>query len=637
MEKLAADAQSATEQTQARATELAEKEAQLQAKLEAAQELQEQAHRDREEAQNELASLEAALAEREQALADAAARIELQQSELSAGQERLSDAQQRLAEESARCRREMDEREQDARDREAALRELEERLNERMAELKIEAEQVHRERVMVTEQARTLAEQAGASDEHASAIHSGRAEQAQIQLGEANAKVAGLRTELEQVRADLANALDELAQTQAAAGQAAQGADPEELERRDRTIQQLTDEIEQLRGAVATLQSRLDQSEAAAASMHGADEQEISRREQAILKLKERLEEARAEGETLRQRAEQAERKAREVRNASGAADPEAAERTVARRERLRRYKSLLQGQARKIIQAQSALQKRHGECEQLLSQRQKLQAGWDELQKRERAAAGARARNGALTFVCCATITFGVLAALSWTIAEHIWPSTYAAQATIEADAHGRKTGQTELGSWQAYHEDLVKNPQLLEVAAERMSRRGLTKLGTPAELRAKLEKDLFVQSAGAGKMTLELREAGADRSKLVLDTYITALKSVADAARVGRAEDLGTIISQPATVLATPVVDKRLENAGMLLAGGSLAALLGGLLVWSRLASSKRKFEQAEAVQAALEQVDWATLEASMAKPGASGAPSEASRGRKAKRASA
>lgn len=637
MEALAAEAQHAREEVNARASELAERESELQAKLDAAQKLFAEAQHERESAQAELASLEDSLAQREQAMAQTMERLEKERAELAEGQENLAEAQQRLAEESARCRREMAEREEEARERDASLRELEERLNERMAELKIEAEQVHRERVMVTEQARTLAEQSSASDEHASAIHSGRAEQVQIQLGEANARAAGLQAELAQVRADLAGALDELAQAQAAAGQAAGVVDPEELERRDRTIQQLNDEIEQLRGVTGSLQSRLEESENAAASMHGADEQEISRRELAITKLKEHLEESRGEIESLRQRAEQAERKAREARQASGAADPDLVEFITARRGRLARYKSLLQGQARKIIQAQAALQKRHSECEQVLAQRQKLQAAYDEVQKREKRAAGTSARTGAMALVCYSTVTLGVLAALSWTVAEKLWPSTYAAQATIEADSRGRATNENELRSWQTYHEDLVKNPQLMEVAAERMARRGLAKLGTPAELRAKLDADMFVQSAGAGKLTLELREVGQDRAKLVLDTYITALKSVADAARESRAEDLGTAISAPASVLAAPVVDKRLEHAGMLLAGGSLAAFLGGLLVWSRMSAAKQKFERAQAVDEALEQVDWAKLEASMARSGGpgTGTGGEAAKGRKASRA--
>jgi len=633
MEQLAAEAQAATEQTLSRTEELDKREMELQEKLAAAQELQEEAQRERDVTRTELASLEATFAAREQSLAQTATKIEQQRAEMSAAQERLTDAQQRLAEESARCRREMDEREQDARDREASLRELEEHLNERLAELKLEAEQVHRERVMVTEQARTLAEQAGASDEHASAIHSGRAEQAQIQLGEANARAAGLKAELQQVRADLANALDELAQAQSAAGQVTSTVDPEDLQRRDRTIQQLQDEIEQLRAATVSLQSRLDESESAAANMHGADEQEIARREAAIMKLKERLDEAQSEVESLRQRAEQAERKAREARNSGGAADPEIAHRITGRRERLRRYKSLLQSQARKIIQAQSALQKRHGECEQVLSQRGKLQAAFDDVHKREKRLAAARARSGAFVAVCCTAITLAALAAFSWTLAEKIWPGTYAAQTQIEADARGRKPSENELAAWQSYHEDLVKNPQLLEIAAERMSRRGLTKLGTPAELRAKLETDLFVQSPQAGKLTLELREVGQDRVKMVLETYITALKSVADASRQGRAEDLATFISMPTTVLASPVNDERLQHAGMLLAGGSLAALLGGILVWSRMAAAKRKFEQSEAVEDALSRVEWSKLEATMAKAPA-GATVDGPKGRKGKR---
>lgn len=580
------------------------------------QRMREEAQREREEARRELDALESALAEREQQVAEAGAALEAHREQLTQAQEKLAQAQERLAEESARFRRDAERMEAEARERADALRELEDRLNERMAELKSEADLLERERVMVAEQARTLAGQAGAADEHASAIHSGRAEQAQIQLGEANAKVAGLQTELAQVKEDLANALEQLAQAQSALGQA-QRVSPEELERRDREANQLRDELDQLRGASDVLRSRLEESEAAARSMHGDDEREINKRDQAIGKLKERLEAAKGEIERLR---------------ASGGGSAGAGTSfPIGRRERLRTYKSLLQAQARKIIQAQAALQKRHGECEQVLAQRARLQSAWEEVQKREKRAAGAKARSGAAVVVLCATLTVAALAALSWTMAEKLWPGTYVARATLRADAHGRAAAPHELQSWQAYHEDLVKNPQLIEIAADRMSRRGLAKLGTVPELRSKLDKDLYVQSSGAGELTIELREVGGDRARLVLDTLVTAVKSAADAARDGRAEDLGTLIAEPAMVLGAPLNDQRLQNAGMLLAGGCLAALLGGLLVWSRMAAAKRKFDESQAVQAALEEVEWSALEASMKKGG------DAAAGRKAGKARA
>ncbi len=565
--------------------------------------LRDEIAREREESRRELDALEAALAQREAQAAEAAASLERHRAELTAAQENLARAQQRLADETARFRADAARTEQEATERADALRELEDRLNERMAELKNEADRIEREKVMVAEQARTLAGSAGGADEHASAIHSGRAEQVQIQLGEANARCAGLQTELAQVKEDLANALEQLAQAQSALGQA-QRVGPEEIERRDREAQGLRDEIEQLRSASDLLRSRIEQSEAAAASAHSADEQEIARRDQAIVKLRERLEAAE-----------------RELSRRGGlAADARAAGVSPAfatlRRERLRRYKSLLQAQARKIIQAQAAIQKRHGECEQVLSQRARLQAAWDELQRREKRLAASKSRSGAAVVVLCATLTVAVLAALSWTVAEKLWPGTYVARATLRADAHGRPAAPHELASWQAYHEDLVRNPQLLEIAAERMSRRGLAKLGSVADLRAKLDKDLYTQSAGAGELTIELRETGGERAKLVLDTYVTAIKSAADAARDGRAEDLGTLIAEPAAVLGAPVNDRRLQNAGMLLGGGCTAALLAGLLVWSRMAAAKRRFDESQAVQAALEEVEWSALEASMKK---------------------
>lgn len=578
--------------------------------------LREEIAREREESRRELDALESALAQREAQTAEAARLLDQHRAELATARENLALAQQRLADESARFRAEAARLDQESRERAEALRELEDRLNERMAELKDEADRVEREKVMVAEQARTLAGGAGGADEHASAIHSGRAEQVQVQLGEANARNAGLQTELAQVKEDLANALEQLAQAQSALGQARR-VSPEEIDRRDREAQCLREEIEQLRSASDLLRLRIEQSEAAAASTHSADEQEISRREQAIIKLKEKLEAANREIARLRERGAGA-----MAENGAPAFSP-------LRRERLRRYKSLLQAQARKIIQAQAALQKRHGECEQVLAQRAKIQAAWADVQARERRAAASKARGSAAIVVLCATLTIAALAALSWAVAEKLWPGTYVARATLRADAHGRAAAPHELQSWQAYHEDLVRNPQLLEIAAERMARRGIARLGTVGDLRTKLDKDLYVQSAGAGELTIELRETGDDRAKLVLDTYVTAIKSAADAARDGRAEDLGTLIAEPATVLGAPINDQRLRNAGMLLGGGCTAALLAGLLIWSRMAGAKRKFDESQAVQAALEEVEWSALEAAMKKGAESGRKSRGARG--------
>ncbi|MBY0261347.1 MAG: hypothetical protein K2Q20_03340, partial [Phycisphaerales bacterium] len=149
------------------------------------------------------------------------------------------------------------------------------------------------------------------------------------------------------------------------------------------------------------------------------------------------------------------------------------------------------------------------------------------------------------------------------------------------------------------------------------RMGRRGLDQLATPVDLKARLDKDLYVQSAKPGNLTIELRGEGAEKSAMVLDTLITGYKSVSDQMRAERSNDIGVVIAQAATPGTEPLMDKRLEKAASVFAGGLLAVGLAGLIIWSRLVRAKRQFEQAQAVEAALSEVEWTQLEASIKKP--------------------
>ena len=110
-----------------------------------------------------------------------------------------------------------------------------------------------------------------------------------------------------------------------------------------------------------------------------------------------------------------------------------------------------------------------------------------------------------------------------------------------------------------------------------------------------------------------------------LWLDTLITAVKSVSDASRDQRPDDLGLTIAQAATAGAEPFVDQQLERAGALLGGGALAVGLFGLVVWNRLARAKNKFKHAQAVEAALNEVDWATMEQAMKRPTGAASPGD------------
>jgi hypothetical protein len=163
-----------------------------------------------------------------------------------------------------------------------------------------------------------------------------------------------------------------------------------------------------------------------------------------------------------------------------------------------------------------------------------------------------------------------------------------------------------------------MLSDPRLIETIADRMQRRGLVVTANPAELAARLKDDMYVQSSKPGSLTIELRGDGGERTALLLDTIVTSFKSFADQARDERSNDIGVTIAQAAAAGAEPLMDKRLERAGGVFGGAALAVGLAGLIIWSRLVRAKKKFDQAAAVEAALEEVDWGTLEASIKKHG-------------------
>lgn len=676
----------------------AEAEAAIVVKLKAAED-REAASLERERTASESAArvqaAEAALREREARVEEGerrAAEVEAQFAENQRRAEELRTqgelaAAARVEAEALRTELEASRRAESEAQREHEQRraELERELESRQDELRRQGEELRRERANVEEQSRALA--AKAADFETSAIHAGRIEELELQLGEAvNARTAReqelstVQGELASLRRELEGANNELERARSAAEdirrsagastgkleaeleeareRAAKSEDAlrEVLTRSESSLSALKAEVERLRAQagerdaeIATLREQasaastntaaLNELEARASTLEGeleaaraqnaellerqrvleqaaankpaaATPEEIAKRDQAIVLLKQRFDEARALNQDLQARLEQAERAG--AGQATGVGVP------PLRRERLRRYKALLQSQARKIVTAQNALQKRHADAELVLAQRQKIASAAAELSRVEKRINSGRARTGAAALTLYCTATLAVLAVLSWGVARQIWPGTYAVRAVVQAEAGGRKPTPEELKAWQEYHEQLVKDPRLVELAAERMNRRGIEDLGTAPALHARLNKDLYTQSSGQGSLTVELRGEGASKTAIELDTYITALKTVADTTREQRSTPLTTVIAQAATPDPSPMKSDHLTKAAMLLAGGAAGVGLFGVAVWSRLARSKRKFEQAEAVEAALDEVDWATLEKTIVKSG-------------------
>jgi chromosome segregation ATPase len=365
-------------------------------------------------------------------------------------------------------------------------------------------------------------------------------------------------------------------------------------------------EIESRDAMIAELQTNLEQ--ATSAADVPVDSEELAKRDEAIAILRDRLQQTMAEAAEIRTQVGSAPR-THEYDGGPTASD-------LKRRDRLRRYKSMLQTQARKIVAAQGALQKRHTDCELILTNRSRLAELAQQLSRAERKLTAAKARSGAAAAMLYIVATTTLLAGLSWEVSKRIWPGTFIARAVVDADVGRRTPKPDDLAVWQKDHSEMLRDPRLMEMASERMKQRGMPALGSAPDLTARLKDDMYIQPGKPGSLTVELRGEGAEKTALVLDTFVTSFKSFADQARDERSNDIGVVIAQAATAGTEPLMDKRLERAGGVFGGAALAAGLAGLVIWSRLVRAKKKFDQAAAVEAALQEVDWSVLEASIKK---------------------
>lgn len=616
-----------------------------------------------------LLELETSVNRRKQEAEETSAAATALENELSERDERLS-ARERDVESRERASAELAVRQQ-------VLAAREEQVEAKQREVRETLAQIDSQRAEIMERERALA--ATAASEQTSAIYAGRAEDLQLKLGEASAARARLETELTHAREELAQVRGELkslsarptaeqvaqqreasntlqsrleeasrelesshtriaelqAQLEQASGFASRAREADdlldqtdrlkrELGARDEAIVKRDEQIAKLKTAATELEKQLAEMPQGGAT--GIDEAthkaELDKREQAILVIKKKYTELKhvaerthSELQQQKQRTEEIERRASAAQESRGAGGVAHAH-TLARRERLRAYKRLLQSQARKIVAAQAALQKRHADCEQILSQRPKIVAAAENIARREKKLASAKSRNGTLAALAYTVATLGLLAGLSWEVSRRVWPGTFVARATVEADANDRRVAPEQVTAWQKDMESLLQDARLMEVVAERMKRRGFEAYSSAADVRSLVNNSVYTQSSQAGQLQLELRSEGEQRTQLLLDTLVTAFKSIADESKGERSHDLGLRISSPAASSSTPLWDQRIQQAGMVFGGSVLGTLLLGSLFYSRLAAGKRAFDAKSQSEIALNDVDWAAFESSMNK---------------------
>lgn len=373
-------------------------------------------------------------------------------------------------------------------------------------------------------------------------------------------------------------------------------------------------EIAQLRQTEAELQNRLAGAEnmlaeakaEPTATVAQPPPPDLGKYEQAIKILSERLKAAQAQNQTLARQLEEAQRNASDVALEEIGPTVGSARNEI-RRQRLSKYKSLLSTQARKIVQVQNSLTKRHTAAEQILAQRAKLVVVAKELQRREQLLVTGKARSSTAALMFYAVAMLGVLMALSWGAAVKFAPATYAAHAVIQADFKGKPAAEGNVVAWQQYVESLADDPQLLETAAERLEQRGVAELNTPGALRQELKRSLLIESATPESITVSLRGGRPERAMIVLDTVVTAMVSTANAGRAQRPDGIAAEVARAAQVGDGPVADQRLTYAGGIFGGSSILSLACATLVVKRLGRMKRQHTD-EAVDAALDARNWA-----------------------------
>jgi len=277
------------------------------------------------------------------------------------------------------------------------------------------------------------------------------------------------------------------------------------------------------------------------------------------------------------------------------------------RRTRLRRMRKLLKGDAEKLRLANDALRTRYEQCEQVLTKRSELAEAYEAIASAQRKVRNKEVRSGVFVGLFAMVAIVMMLGVSSWFIAGRVAPGLYSSRATLTATSPEGKLSEGDLAAWDSYITGLTADPRFLEVAAERMKRRGIRAFSTPGELGQHMEASLDIAASMPGEVVLEYRDNGAERTQRVLDTFTVALSSAANNARARRVDTAITSVEQSASLSSTPLDSLRLNMSGIIFGGSMLISLIVGGMIWKRLAAAKARFENDSRVEVLFEEEAW------------------------------
>jgi hypothetical protein len=446
-------------------------------------------------------------------------------------------------------------------------------LAQREAEL-LRREQETDQHRQASEQRQREAEARASEAQTREAEAQAREAEARAREAEAQQREAEAQSRADELQSRLTDAEARLAQAASApAPQAAPTPDPATAQELDETRRQLA----QREDALRVLAERLLRAE-----------------ENAIQRQAE-LEQARA---ALEARPEKPDPFMHTPEDRGAPVNSEEAFASALRRSRLKRYKQLLSAQSRKVLRAKDALVKRQAECEQVLAQRAALVEKAATLNSREADLAARAARSGGAIIGVCAAAMLALVCGLAWTVAGKAAPARFAATAVLAAQTPDREPAEGELEAWGESYEELLRDPAVVQEAAQQFSRRAMTELATPPAVQQRVEADLYAHSPQPGKLAIEWRGTGSERSARELETYLAAAVSVAETRRHARGDGALTIIAQAPSAGSEPLDGSRVRYAAGFAVLGvvlTVAASLGGYALIRRQQASLRREESA------------------------------------------
>lgn len=427
--------------------------------------------------------------------------------------------------------------------------------------------------------------------------------------GSADAETSALRSEVEKLRAEAAELWSVLESAETVAAERGQAAAQAE-QQADAVRAELTGALEAERGQVRELGEKLD-----LAADRLTELQSLLEEREQIIERSGEVDETVAlltgQLNALRGQLAEAERQRDEARRSGGDRGPTPGhwsdDRVENRRRRLRRCRELLRERERHAASQQRVLAQRVSQCDEVLGRRRELVEARQIIERTHKKITSGRARSGAAAVVFFALATITVLSGLSWAVVTRTFPATYAASAVLAADFTAEPAQPGDLEAWQAFHEELLLDPNVVARVSERMAQRGAAEFSQPAVLKAMLERDMTWSSPEDGKLAIEMRGLGREATARRLDTYVTTLAVEANALRQRRSEHSTTVIAEKARPGNEPLEDPRLQYAGMGLAGGSVFCLLLWFGIWKRMVHTKSAFEHAGEIDNLLEDARW------------------------------